>query len=337
MRTTLLKPAALLAAALLCAPPAFAQVKTEPRPVKPAAPTPPAPPVAPTPPGFSTIAPVPATPAPRKLPEVHIDGLPLRDAIALLHELLREEKLEPMNILLAPGTQDLIVPEIKLRNVSAPDVLQIIAAVAECTVETMFSTDAQASSPAAMPPGMSGMPAGRPASAIIGYMFRAKHKPTPQGIVYMGGPLPTPAGRAVPASSPAGRLTRIYPLGAVTTATKFPDLEKTLREIFKADGVAEKEVSLALHEKTNVLVVNAAEQVHGLVEQLLTALNTNTSQTERLNTTRDRATGWEELESAARAQRRLELELAERDAQMRDLKKELHKLHDAVQKPPSAK
>lgn len=338
MNNPLLKPAALLAAALLCVPPAFTQVKTEPaKPAKPAAPTPPAPPVAPASPGFSAIAPVLAAPTPRKLVEVHIDGWPLREAIPWLHQLMKDAGQDPINILLAPGTHDLIVPEIKLRNVSAADALQIIAAVTECTVETMLSTDTPAASPAAMLPGMGGMPASRPASAIIGYMLRAKGKPAPQGIVYMGGPPPMPAGRSVPAASPAGRITRIYPLGAVSTATKFPDLEKTLREIFKADGVAENQVSLALHEKTNVLVVNAAEPVHALVEQLLTALNTNTSQADRQNTARDRAMGREELESAMRAKARLEHELTERDAQMRELQKELRKLQDAGQKPPSAK
>lgn len=137
--------------------------------------------------------------------------------------------------------------------------------------------------------------------------------------------------------SATGRNTRIYPLGAVSSAAKFPDLEKTLREIFKADGVAENQVSLALHEKTNVLVVNAAEPVHALVEQLLTALNTNTSQAERQNTVRDRAMGREELEAAQRARIRLEDEVAQRDKELRELQKELRKLQDAVQKLPSAK
>lgn len=342
MRTTLPKSVALLAVALLCAPPAFAQVKSEPKPVPakspapvaaPAAPKPPAPPVAPSPPGFSTIAPVPATPAGRRLPEVHIDGLPLRDAIALLHELLKEEKLEPMNILLAPDTHNLTVPEFRVRNVTGPDALQLIAAATGCTAEPMFSTDPTAPTTQTRPPGSSITGHYPP---VVAYMLRPKPNASsaPPG---MSPSMMMPAGRSASATSPSGRLTRIYPLGAVTTATKFPDVEKTIRDILKADGVAENQVSLALHEKTNVLVVNAGEQVHNLVEQLLTALNTNTSQVERLNTARDRAMGREELESAVRAQKRLAEELAERDALLRELQKELRKLQDAVQKPPSAK
>jgi hypothetical protein len=333
MRTTLLKTLALLAAALLCAPPLFAQTKPEPRPVKPAAPSPPVPPRVPSLAGSLMQA---APDAPRKLSLFETPICHLAEAVRHLQTQLQLNKMEPLNILVAPDTTALEVYELSLRNVTGAEALQLIAAAAGCTVEPMFSTDAPPAQPVAGAPGMSGMPSARNAPAVIGYMFHAKPKYAmpPPG---MPTPMMMPAGRLASATSPTGRLTRIYPLGATTTATKFPDLEKTLREIFKADGVAEKEVSLALHEKTNVLVVNAGEQVHNLVEQLLTALNTNTSQADRLNTARDRAMGREELESAARAQRRLELELAERDAQMRDLKKELHKLQDAVQKPPSAK
>ncbi len=144
-------------------------------------------------------------------------------------------------------------------------------------------------------------------------------------------------GRPPSANSQGSRLTRIYPLGTVATSTKFPDIEKTIRDTLKADNVAENQISLALHEKTNVLVVNAAEAVHGLVEQLLTALNTNASQAERQSTARDRAMGRDELESALRAQARLEKELTDRDAMMRELQRELRQLQNPAPKPPSAK
>ena len=330
---------ALLAAALLCAPHAFAQVKSEPVPVKPAVPVPPVPPAPPKlPPPLTAPGTVstPATPAPRKLPEVYFDGLPLREAILILHSLLKEAKLEPMNILLAPGTQDLFVPEMKVHNVSGADALQLIAAAAECTVEPMISTESQAVLAGHSPAGNAVFSYPQ---RVIGYTFRAKPKSSTilasPGISMAVGSKANAGFASVGAAN--GRLTRIYPLGAVSTATKFPDLEKTLREIFKADGVVEHQVSLALHEKTNVLVVNAAEPVHALVEQFLVALKDNTNQADRLNTARDRAMGREELESAVRAQKRLAEELAERDGLLRELQKELRKLQDAVQKPPSAK
>ncbi len=351
---------ALLAAAFLCAPSAFAQVKTEPKPPKPAplpiVPTPAAPPVAPRIPGQLGVGdglPVETTPtagpAPRKLSLFETEVWPVEAAVQHLQTQLQLNKMEPLNILFGQDTKDLEVANLTLRNVSGADALQLIAASAGCTVEPMYSTDAQATPGQPSPFGYNRAP------TVIGYTFRAKPKPAtrdPNGVSPVSpsfgsrgpsavfGSGATAVGRTgLPgqASSPADRLTRIYPLGAVSTATKFPDLEKTLREIFKADGVAENLVSLALHEKTNVLVVNAAEPVHALVEQLLTALNTNTSQAERLSNTRDRAMGREELESALRAQKRLAEELAERAAQMRELQNELRRLQDSAQKPPSAK
>ena len=343
----------LLAAALLCAPPAFAQVKTEPTPPKPAAPAavpappkPPVPPAVPSSPEKQTASPVPPLPAPakaavparpasesRKLSLLETPACPLEGAVLHLQRALEASNMEPLNILFGPDTKDLEVASLNLRNISGEDALHLIAAAANCTVETMTTKEAQG-----ITVGYS--PAENTVYAypmrVIGYMFRAKPKQV-MALPGMPGPMMLPAGRPAPATSQTGRLTRIYPLGAVSTATKFPDLEKTLREIFKADGVTEHQVSLALHEKTNVLVVNAAEPVHALVEQLLTALKDNTNQADRQNTARDRATGREELESALRGKARLEQEVAERDAQMRELQKELRKLQDATQKPPSAK
>lgn len=348
MRTTLFKPIALLTATLLCAPSLRAQVGTERKPVPakpaaPATPAPPAPPVAPAVPvrllpggaGAAPVLPVPSTSVAGKLDVLQVPFSELQVAVDILQGALDKVGLDQLNILFGPDTKNLEVSDLTVRNVTGPDALHLIAAAAGCTVEPMLSTEP-------LVPGALGARA-----MVIGYQLRGKAKPATAGRAAPGGGMPPamkpgmpglPAGAMLPvAAAKTARTTRIYPLGAVTAATKFPDLEKTLREIFKADGVAEKEVSLALHEKTNVLVVNAGEQVHNLVEQFLTALNTNTSQAERLNTTRDRAMGREELEAAARAQRRLEQELAERDAQMRELQKELRKLQDAVQKPPSAK
>ncbi|MEQ2007150.1 MAG: hypothetical protein ABMA26_10150 [Limisphaerales bacterium] len=334
MRTTLLKSLALLAVALVCAPPAFAQVKSEPVPAKPAVPVPPVPPKPPSAPArvFRPDATaVAAALAARKLEVLKIPDSELAVAVEILQRALEANGMDELNILFGPDTKQLEVSAMNLRNVTGPDALQLLAASASCSLEPMLGTDVQ---PAANVGGGLIMPASR---GVIAYMFRGKPKPASHGIVYMGGPQPMPAGRAVPASSPTGRLTRIYPLGAVSTATKFPDLEKTLRDIFKADNVAENQVSLALHEKTNVLVVNSAEPVHALVEQLLVALKDNTSQADRQNSARDRAMGREELESAVRAQKRLAEELAERDALLRELQKELRKLQDASQKSPSAK
>lgn len=360
MNISLLKPAALLTTALLCAGPAFAQVKTEPlRPVPPKpAPAPSAPSAAPVPMTVTTFGGVPAAPAPapRKLTTLKVPDTELESAVHMLQSMLEDSGLEQLNILFGPETKNLEVTALTLRNVTGPDALQLIAAAAGCTVEPMFSTETQT------PPGFGVV--GNHKFSVIGYQLRGKPKTTTTARNANQSPMLPPNGLATPvpitpmmtpgaamltgpggnmglrlpsATSPASRVTRIYPLGAVTTATKFPEIEKTIRDTLKADNVAENQVSLALHEKTNVLVVNAAEPVHALVEQLLTALNSNASQAERQSAARDRAMGREELESALRARERLAKELDERDAMMRELQRELRKLQDAVQKTPSAK
>lgn len=352
MRTPLLPSLALLVAVLQCALPAVAQVKTEPKPARPAAPaalpgapTPPAtpkPPAAPKPPvavAAPGLPPTPAFPAQRKLSVLQIPLSELAVAVDLLQRTLEDNGLEQLNILFGPDIRELDVSSVTLRNVTGPDALQLIAAAAGCTVEPMYSTEAQP------PPGLP-MPLGaRP--LVIGYQLRGKPKPPTiaRTLPGAGGPPPmsVPGGigggapRSDSATSPTGRLTRIYPLGAVTRqaherpvlnengqpkwpASTFSDLEKTLREVLKADGVAENQVTLAFHEKTNVLVVNAAEPVHGLVEQLLRALTQNGDQT-----------------SAFQRILKLQTDLAERDKELRELQKELRQLQNPAPKPPSAK
>lgn len=362
MKTKLLPPVTFLAAALLCAPSAFAQIKAEQRPVRVA--TPAAVPAAPTPPvavGVPGLSPVPAPSAPRKLDEFGTDECSLREAVSRLESYLQPIGLGGMNILFGPGTEALPVPALRLHNVTGPDALQLIAAAAECTVEPMFSTEG-INSQAPLAAG------GR--IPIIGYQLRAKAKPAAAakpvpfapGVVAGGqafAAVPGMPGRMPSATSPAGRVTRIYPLGSVTglkldynrlsSSTRefylnryfkyqidFPELEKTLREALKADGVAENQITLAFHEKSNVLVVNATESAQGLIEQVLAALRSNAAEAEAKNMERDKALGRVELEAAVNARQRLEEELARRSSELRDLQKAVQR-QDAVQKPPSAK
>jgi hypothetical protein len=166
-------------------------------------------------------------------------------------------------------------------------------------------------------------------------MFSAK--PKPQSVAGAAPAMFTRIGSPPPATIPSGRLTRIYPLGAVTSradarlglddvgnpkpsAWLFPDLEKTLREVLKTDGVAENQVTLAFHEKTNVLVVNSTEAVHLLVNQLLQALEQNVGQT-----------------AAFQRMMKLQADLADRDKELRELQRELRQLQNPAPKPPSAK
>jgi|GEM_PF-2010690 len=324
---------ATLTAALLCATPAFAQIKAEQRPARVATPaTPAAVPVAPKPPvavGVPGLPPVPpAPPAPRRLAVLVVPVSELEAAVDHLQNALEGNGLEQLNILFGPDTRNLEVSSVTLRNVTGPDALQFLATSAGCTVEPMYSTE----SPLVFVGGA--IQGQKP--PVIGYTFRAKPKPlsAPPGML---APMMMPAGRPASATSPSGRLTRIYPLGAVTSradarlglddvgnpkpsAWLFPDLEKTLREVLKTDGVAENQVSLAFHEKTNVLVVNSTEAVHLLVNQLLQALEQNVGQA-----------------AAAQRMMKLQTDLADRDKELRELQRELRQSQNPAPKPPSAK
>lgn len=379
MRTTLLKSLALLAVALLCAPPTLAQVRSDPKPVPaksaaPAAvPSAPKPPAAPSPPAPTTSATVPARPAPTKAdvparpasssPKLSVLETPacsLEEAVERLQVELQRNNMEPLNILFGPDTKELEVSSLNLRNITGQDALHLIAAAANCTVETMTSKEAQG-----ILVGYS--PAENAVYAypqkIIGYMFSAKLKQAqlPPGMGSPGIPRMVPGGRSAATASTTGRLTRIYPLGSITgLKASLPlqssssvlrgiqdryfqyqitiaDMEKTLRDTLKADNVAENQVTLAFHEKSNVLVVSAAEPVHVLVEQLVTALKSNAEAAEAKNLARDTALGKSTLEPALRRSEQMERELSQRDAELRELQKELRRLQDAGTKPPSAK
>lgn len=382
MNIPLLKPAALLTTALLCAGPAFAQVKTEPqRPVPPkAAPAPSAPSASPVPmpSGVTVFGGVPATPAPRKLTTLTVPDTELEGAVQLLQSTLEGSGLEQLNILFGPETKNLEVTALTLRNVTGPDALQLIAAAAGCTVEPMFSTETQT------PPGLGF--AGNHKVVVIGYQLRGKPKTTTTsrmggaspmlppgasaapgmsagaagGLAMMSGPGAMMSGRPLSATSPASRVTRIYPLGSVTglktdykagsSNTRdfqldryfryqidFPELEKTLRDALKADGVAENQITLAFHEKSNVLVVNGAEAIQGLIEQVLAALRSNATEAEAKNMERDKVLGRTELEAAVNARERLSYELTRSREELQMLQKALRKFEDAAPKPPSAK
>jgi hypothetical protein len=76
-------------------------------------------------------------------------------------------------------------------------------------------------------------------------------------------------------SADTSTAVRIYPLGGITTRTKFAEVEATLREVLKADSIAADTAKFAFHEKTNILVVTGGKRVHELVSQLVEALRKN--------------------------------------------------------------
>lgn len=79
--------------------------------------------------------------------------------------------------------------------------------------------------------------------------------------------------------APSGApLTRVYPLSQITTQIKFNEIEATLMEILADAGIKPGVAKIAMHEKTNVLVVRSTDEVHDLVKQLLESLTRNVTE-----------------------------------------------------------
>ena len=118
---TLLIPALALTLASL---PAHAQKTAEP-----AAPTPP--------PAVATPAASAATPG--LLRKVQFDDAALGEVISYLNVKLAEQKGEPLNVVVSAGLETTKVPTILLQNVSASDVLNVVAKMTGLAVEPVPS------------------------------------------------------------------------------------------------------------------------------------------------------------------------------------------------------
>jgi hypothetical protein len=127
---------------------------------------------------------------------------------------------------------------------------------------------------------------------------------------------------------------RIYPLGTITTTVKFPDIEATLHDVLKAEGAIAEATKLALHEKTNVLVVTGPPQAQELVSQCIEALQKNQLAADdaagiRNDITRETTQLRIELQAQEREKARLNEQLAKTEAELRDLAHEMDRLKAA--------
>ncbi|HEX5176528.1 MAG TPA: hypothetical protein VFV83_05845 [Chthoniobacteraceae bacterium] len=288
---------------------------------------------------------------------------------------MQAAQLPEINVIYGPGAADLPVPEVKIRNVSAPDVLRLIATSAGCETEPILS--AQDASTVIgykvtppLPVASANARSGGMLSGLDGHF--SSYAPTTSPPLAGNNTSPSrrnsyeaggdkSAGPGIPmlsappirtsknpASRPAinvmgdGRIVsmglnpqnpvvRIYPLGTITTTVKFPDIEATLHDVLKAEeGVAES-TKLALHEKTNVLVVTGPPQAQELVNQYVEALQKNQTAAENASGSRNELTRETtqlriELQAQEHEKARLNEQLAKTDAQLRDLMHEMERL-----------
>ena len=204
------------------------------------------------------------------------------DAVKHLHEFLEIEGFEPMNIIMNEEIEQVDVPKLRLRNVSGPDALQLLAAAAikPCRVEAIISEEYIIVSR-----GKNQSAAKR--HPVIGYSVHlaqisrastSSSRSTPPRSSRSTGQ----ARRTVEATPSPESPTRVYPMARITVYDKSSDVMDTLKAVLEADGIDPKDAKISLHEKTNVILVHGPEKVHKLVKALLESLATNTAKNEAI-------------------------------------------------------
>ena len=300
----------------------------------------------------------PSDPEQKKLPTLKIVQGPISDAVNQLLNEMKSAQIPELNVIYNPGVEGVVVPGLTLRNIRGADALQLIAASASCQVEAIPGQDAEIIGYriTGAPAGGGYVPGLEPVPGLGGVGFSGipgGGAPLAPGIRYPGAavnpavtapPTVDPAVRAVPGgdmvvsfgSTPAENVSsaRVYPLGTITTVTKFTDVEETLREVLKAGGIGSSDVKLALHEKTNVLIVTGTTRVHEAVKQLLDALEKNTAASELANrrgdeNRRDLIQMQVRLEAEKEERARLMKQMEQVEAQRAELVQELERVRAA--------
>jgi hypothetical protein len=234
-------------------------------------------------------------PAPKKVLSLRISAGTVGSAVDELQGAAKAAHVPEVNVVYGPGAAGVPVPELTIRNVSAPDGLYLIATSAGCKAEPISGAQqgeiigyriAQPAG-ASLPGTLQGFGGGgfRSGGVNAGPVPATSSAPGPSGKPGRGqtpnhpsadspnefargfGVAPSPedpldnlrndARIVTMGLNPHGQgpSVRVYPLGNITSNVKFPDVEATLQEVLKADGGTTDSTKLAVHEKTNVLVV----------------------------------------------------------------------------------
>lgn len=233
------------------------------------------------------------------LSSLQFSGIPLEEAVHVLQAELEKQKMPAINVIydreLEPQKLDL--PDLVLRQVSGPDALKLLAASVGLETDPVI--------------GLNG--------AIIGYRMHA-----PVGA--SGRTLGLPATRTG-ADEP---MTRVYPLSSINSGIKFSDVEESLGDALKLEGANPNDVKIAFHEKTGLLIVRGTPRIQALVDGLLGSLGQNQAVREDKGAARQLAKVSMELEAQQNARARLEIQLADLEKQVRDLRSENQRLRDAA-------
>jgi hypothetical protein len=235
-------------------------------------------------------------PEQRKIQMLTIQNASMGEAVMQLLNAMKAAQIPELNVIYHPGAEAVSVPNLTLRNIRGADALQLIAASASCRVDAIPGEGGETIGYRVSAANVGPLPGADPFAVATpgldqpGFAPGVPPPPAPPSFdssVARGSGAPATSGDMVVSfgSAPAENVSvaRVYPLGALTTVTKFNDVEETLREVFKAGGIPPTEVKLALHEKTNVLIVTGNQRVHEAVKQLLDALEKNTAAAELAN------------------------------------------------------
>jgi hypothetical protein len=274
-------------------------------------------------------------------------------AVDKLQAALEAAHKPGVNVIYGPGTQSLEIPQLTLRKVNGTDAVRLIAVSAGCTVELIlgdngdtigYKIQAPTSGPEAFMNGGSGMmSAPRPVKADRGSSPQEKLTPgAPQAATpkQVASAVASNAVIGFTAPPQSGPLVRVYSLGEITTRVKFGDVVQTLEELLTASGIALDSAKVAVHEKTNVLVVTGEQRVQEVVRQLVEALQKNSEVAAAQNSHEENAR-LEKVELQARLNleteqtKRLQMRLEESEAQITKLQRELDRVSHAT--APAAK
>jgi hypothetical protein len=261
-----------------------------------------------------------------------------------------------INVLYGSGVQDLAVPPLTLRKVSGTDALRLIAVSAGCAVETikgdrgdvigyqivslapaggaaMYGAGGMTPVPGAFPISQPSRPGKSPTAAAA--TSATPGRPASEYPVAVTTPVASNAVIGFAAPSQTSPMVRVYSLGEITSAVKFGEVIQTLEDLLKASGISLETAKLAIHEKTNVLVVTGDLRVQELVGQLLDALQRNSISAATQNSRDENARLQKvELEMRLKAEadqsKRLQMRLEESEAQLTKLQRELDRVSHAA-------
>ena len=257
------------------------------------------------------------------------------------------------------------MPALDLRNVSGSEALSLIASAASCQLEPIYAPgggDGQTQPIVgyklrfAPSPGRGSGTKWTPGTSDNRALPTPKSSeldaPTPFGagpkssdsflagglggrgsIAFFGGE--SGGGGTGMASSPTATETHVYPLAAINASKAFGEVMKTLEDVISTSGVPKDQVKLALHEKTNVLVVRGPAEAQAIVGQFLSALEKNkaeATQEQNSGARRDAVTLEYRMEAMSKEMDRLRKQLDESEQQRRELEKLVQRQQDQFPK-----